>query len=194
MRRLLPFALLALLPGCDAAVSDYVANPWDGTGHFLADTHTYHRNVNRPDATVPNVQRAEGMAATTEPLLPEDGHVWPGPLPPSKTLADLQRETDGIGTGTGLPMSGGMAAPPPTPSMPALKITPAPINQPIPAPKPQSRVYQTPGGPAISSLNGGGLETFTMANGITGTVINNGNGTATLVRSDGVSLVVPMPR
>lgn len=188
MRRLLPFGLLLLLPGCD-----YVGNPLEGFASFIGDTLTFTTNVNRPEANTPNTKRASGVAVATDPLLPEAGHVWPGPLPPTKTLADLQKDTSGLEPDT-TPMNGS-STPPPTmsPNVPALKITPAPLSQPVP-PKPQSRVYQTPTGPAISTVGGNGLETFTASNGMTGTVINNGNGTATLVRSDGVSTVVPMPR
>lgn len=188
MRRLLPFGLLLLLPGCD-----YVGNPLVGFADFISDTLTFHTNPNRPDSDAPNVKRATGVAVVADPLLPEEGHVWPGPLPPTKTLADLQKDTSGLEPDVA-PMRGSSSSPTTvSPNVPALKITPAPLSQPVP-PKPQSRVFQTPTGPAISTIGGNGVETFTSSNGMMGTVINNGNGTATLVRSDGVSTVVPMPR
>lgn len=187
MRRLLPLAALLALAACDS----YVDSPVDGFGNFIGDTLTFSLNPNRPDGDAANMLRVTGQGVTPEPLKPEDGNVWPGDLPPIKTLADLQKEgPTPLGDVPGSPSLPTTRSP----VVPPLSIAPPPASQPTPGPKPQSRVFQTPSGPVVTSIGGNGIETFTSANGMTGTVINNGNGTATLIRADGTSSVVPVPR
>ena len=38
------------------------------------------------------MRHAQGFSAAVDPLLPEPGNVWPGPIPPDKSLNDIQRE------------------------------------------------------------------------------------------------------
>ena len=193
MRRLLPLGLLLLLPACD-----YIGNPLDGIGSFLSDTISFTTKPNQPVGDAPNMVRVRGEAAPDQPLLPEEGNVWPGPLPPAKTMSDLQRDL-GPAPGTGdadaiprpMPRSAPMAPMTPTPTVPPLRVPPPPKNQPMGAAAPTGRVLQTPAGPAITSVGGNGIEMFTMPTGKTGTVINNGNGTATLIGSDGSTVTVP---
>jgi hypothetical protein len=209
MRRLFPLGLLLLLPACN-----YVGSPVDGAGNFLGDTISFRTNPNRPAGDAPNMLRVMGVEAPAEPLLSEPGDVWPGPLPPAKTLSDLQREPNaapavvpGSGDTENIPGSGDAGSIPrpmprgssmgpiaPTQTVPALRMPPPPANQPTGAGSPSTRVIQTPAGPAITSVGGNGIETFTMPSGKTGMVINNGNGTATLVGSDGSTVIAPIPR
>jgi hypothetical protein len=86
MRRLALLGLFALLPGCQ-----FVGNPTEGLGGFLADTHTWHLNANRPPLETDTERLAAGEPVTTEPLQPEKGEVWPGPPAPIPTLQDVQQ-------------------------------------------------------------------------------------------------------
>lgn len=200
MRRLLPLSLLVMLPGCDF-IGNYVGNPFAGFGTFIGNTISFDTNPNRPQGDTPNLRRVRGDEQIADPLTPEPGNVWPGPLPPAKTLSDLQRDSaqplggmDPDPTPRITPPRGSSIPPAPLPRASAPILTPPPANQPLATPRPQSRVFQTPQGPAITNVGGNGIETFTLPNGMTGTVSNNGNGTATLIRSDGVTTVVTVPR
>ncbi len=89
MRRI---ALLGLILSSSFALQGcgVVGNPTDGLGGFIADTHTPFRHPNRPEGDAQNMQRAEGQSVTVDPLLTEPGNVWPGPIPPTTTLSDLE--------------------------------------------------------------------------------------------------------
>lgn len=189
MRRLFPLGLLFLLPACS-----YVGNPFDGFGSFIGDTVTFHTKANQPQGDAPNMLRVTGQEAPSEPLLPEPGNVWPGPLPPARTLSDLAHDPNLMpGTSTMTPLA-------PTPTVPPLRMAPPPPNQPGASASPNQpgasvgRVLQTPSGPAITSIGNNGVETFTMPNGRTGIVVNNGNGTATLNGADGATMIAPIPK
>ena len=90
MRRIALLGLLALLPGCDR----FVANPAAGFPGFIADTHTFHFNANRPPAVTENEKLAEDQPVKIVPLVPEPGEVWPGPPPPIPTMRDVQSLTN----------------------------------------------------------------------------------------------------
>lgn len=191
MPRLAAFLLAGLLPACS-----YVGSPVDGAGSFIGNTVSFKTNPNRPIGDAPNLLRATGQQAESEPLTSDEGNIWPGPLPPSKTLSDLQREASEPISGvevdprTPLPRMGPGA----TPIAPApLPRMPVPANQPTGV-RPTGGVLQTPAGPAMTVMGGNGLRSFTLPNGVSGTVIDNGNGTATLLGTDGSSLIAPLPR
>ena len=57
MRRTALLGLTLLLPACE----NYVGNPLDGFGGFIADTHSFHTNPNRPPGDAPNMLRVEGQ-------------------------------------------------------------------------------------------------------------------------------------
>ncbi len=197
MRRLATIGLVLLLPACNS----YVGNPVDGAGSFLKNTVSLSAGPNRPQGDMPNMQRVTGRPMDIEPLLPESGNVWPGPLPAAKTLADLQREAGAPLGGveadprTPLPRSGSSSSIPmaPAPIAPLPRAT-TPAPQPLTPPRPGAGVLQTPAGPAMTTMNQNGTQTFTLPSGVTGMVINNGNGTATLMGSDGSTLIAPMSR
>jgi hypothetical protein len=195
MRRLVPLGLVLLLPACN-----YVGNPTDGSGTFLKNTLLPYANANRPQGDMPTMQRVTGRPIDAEPLLPEEGNVWPGPLPPAKTLGDLQREAGAPLGGvepdprTPLPRSGSSTPPmAPAPIAPLPRAT-TPAPQPLTPPRPGAGVLQTPSGPAMTTTNQNGTQTFMLPNGVSGMVINNGNGTATLMGNDGSTLIAPMTR
>ena len=188
MRRLmLPLLLAIPLSGC----ATHVGNPADGLGGFLGNAFSWRGNSNRPAIDSPNARRVMGATEEAEPLLPEAGNVWPGPLPPARTMSDLQRDMS-----TPLPPidaprgAGAGAAPAPGPA--GARPTPPPAA--IPAPVPGGRVLQTPQGPASTVIGGNGVETFTLPNGRSGIVMPNANGTLTLIGPDGTSQTIPAPR
>src|SRR5258708_38637304 len=48
---------------------------------------------NTPVTNSVNMSRAKGHGVAVTPLTTEPGDIWPGPLPPPKTLQDLERES-----------------------------------------------------------------------------------------------------
>jgi hypothetical protein len=195
---------LALVPILLAGCSNELGNPTVGAGKFLSDTFALRGGANRPVVESVNGKRVLGADVEVEPLLPESGNVWPGPLPPQRTMSDLQREQEGgrlPPIDSGLPPAGStpaspvltipgssMAPPPPPPSA----IAPSqPSAGAVPAPR--SRVLQTPSGPATTTIGSNGVETYTLPNGRTGIVMPNANGTLTLIGPDGTTTTIPGP-
>ena len=86
MRRIALLGLTCLLAGCQ-----FVGNPFDGFGGFLADTAPLRSNPNLPPGADETVRRAEGQDFSVDPLLPEPGDIWPGPMQPIPTMQDLQQ-------------------------------------------------------------------------------------------------------
>ena len=194
MRR---FALLGLLLAT-AGCAHYADSPFAGFGGFVGDTHTYARNPNLPAGDTDNVRRVLGETATSEPLTPEAGNVWPGPLPPQKTLEDLEKDPNALlkpGDESNLQGPVGSSTPPGS-AQPGLTVPPppAPITQRAPlqsAPRPST--VQTPGGAATLNSTGS-VKTYTDPSGKTGIVVPNGNGTSTLIGPDGTVQTVPSPK
>jgi hypothetical protein len=131
-------ALLAgslALQGCSnfanplSSIGDMVGNPIAGAGNFSGDTVSFKTNPNRPSDDAPNVQRVMGKGYEPEPLLPESGNVWPGPLPPEKTMSDLQKEGPLGGDQTPAPTTAPVVAPRPVP-----RASVAPVAPPAAAP------------------------------------------------------------
>ena len=60
-------------------------------------------NPNAPVTISVNMSRAKGRDVAVTPLTTEPGDIWPGPLPPPKTLQDLERQSQ---TGTQAPAKG----------------------------------------------------------------------------------------
>jgi hypothetical protein len=60
-----------------------------------------------------------------------------------------------------------------------------------PAREPGGQVIQTPGGPAVTTGGGPGYQTTTSPNGGSAIVVPNGNGTSTIIHSDGHIETVP---
>ena len=183
------------LPAVGSFVSDSFSgagtmfgNPTAGMGNFLGDTISFTANPNRPVGDAPNVLRVMGKGYEPEPLLPEPGNVWPGPLPEPKTLSDLQRE----GT-LGSPDPAPAAAPTAAPRASAAPVA-APIGTAPSIPASRGRVLQTPAGPGVTTMGPNGIETIMLPNGQQGTVMQNQNGTANVLMPDGRSFSVPYPR
>ncbi|HUN42134.1 MAG TPA: hypothetical protein VMU81_17745 [Acetobacteraceae bacterium] len=176
-----------------------------------------------PKGDSENLMRAEGTAPAVAPLTPEPGDVWPGPLPPTPTLQDLESQGNivpgieqpvpgsplNMGTtpsqGTALPTLPPQVTPgsstPPTPNQPRLE--PLPPQKPI-APQPPSVAMPSPPAPGQivplergqGTITGGtqGYQTMTLPNGSTAIVVPNGNGTSTVIKSDGSIETIPTPK
>jgi hypothetical protein len=66
-------------------------------------------NPHRPGVDSDNMRRVIGQDAPTAALESEPGDVWPGPLPPTPTLSDMEG-TMGIGSAAQQPNYGTSAA------------------------------------------------------------------------------------
>jgi hypothetical protein len=172
-------------------------------------------NPNFPADASENVRRVMGEQVEAPALTPEPGDIWPGPLPPSPTLQDL--ETQGQQTEPQRPVPGspqyqgqqppnlppppaahGSSTPPPS-NQPGVATLPAPApprptNLTPPAPNPAGQVLPTQQGPAVTNGGTSNYQTTTIPGGGSAIVVPNGNGTSTVIHSDGRIETVPTPR
>jgi hypothetical protein len=174
-------------------------------------------NPNRPVGDSENMLRVLGQEPPVQPLTTEAGDIWPGPLPPSPTMKDLVNAEGMAATQPeqpvpGSPLQRGAPIPSPNPSpgsstppgnaqpgLPTLQPAPplssyaAPPAAP-PARGPGGQVIQTPGGPAVTTGGGPGYQTTTTPGGGQAIVVPNGNGTSTVIHSDGRIETIPTPK
>ena len=167
-------ALLGLLAATACASTDLStgnrrpATEFDGTGFpkYLADTHSFAGNPNRPESDALNVMRVEAIATSVEPLATETGTIWPGPPQPIRSLRDLQMETN--------------PSIAPEPRMPTSRQlgedTPGAAYTPAPKAPPSSPRSSTP-------------TTSTSA-----TVVTNADGTRTIIHPGGRVEFKPAPK
>ncbi len=179
MRRNALLGLACLLGGCQ-----FVGSPFDGFGGFLYDTQTFHSNPNLPPGGDETMRRVENKDVSVEPLLPEPGDVWPGPMQPIPTMQDLQQQNNM----ERLPPPNVPAAPPP-PLFP--ETTPVPHTSAAPA-TPPKMAAQPAGGAAAASPGGDVAGVRSIAG--QGILVPNGNGTSTLISPDGTMKTVPTPQ
>ncbi|MEO8715207.1 MAG: hypothetical protein ABI369_09365 [Acetobacteraceae bacterium] len=194
MRR---FALLGL---CALTLSGCAFHEWDRLP-YVAGTDPY-----APGGDTENMRRALGQPIVVAPLKPDSGNVWPGPLPPTPTLADLQRQESqgqlsplqslpGQPEAPGLPAQRGGLGPlgPLHPVVPNVPPLPGVGASPGVAPR-TGGVVQTPQGPGVTSGGTGAFSTLTLPNGMTGIVVPNGNGTSTVILGNGQVQTIPAPK
>ena len=177
-----------------------------------------------PKGDSENLMRARGDSnVAVAPLNPQPGDVWPGPLPPTPTLQDLEQQGN-LDMGPEQPVPGsplnigtapaqGEAVPsvPPevTPgsSVPPLSnqpsLAPLPPQHPVTAPPPTAALPAVPAPGQVVPLNRGqgvttggtqGYQTMTLPGGGTAIVVPNGNGTSTVIHPDGTVETVPTPK
>jgi len=175
MRRSALLGLTLLLGGCQ-----FAGSPFDGFGGFISDTHTFKSNPNLPVGSDETMRRVEDKDVSIEPLTPEAGDIWPGPMKEIPTMQDLQQQN---------------MQELPAPNVPAV---PPPMlfknEMPGAAGGPTTPIYPTPQGPAVGHANPNGVTTFTAPGGGQGIVVPNGNGTSTLIGPDGSIQTVPTPK
>lgn len=191
MRRIIVLGALLLLSGCN------------GFGGFLNDTFSMQGDPNRPVTTAENVQRANGGQPTSTPIEVQPGNVWPGPIQPLPSLADIAKT---LPEAEGVPV---LPAVPPNPAMPPRSSVPiytAPPSTVAPPPSPSPSAQNAPSlprgttihtshGPEVVSGGTGNFLTLTSPDGqYAGIMVPNGNGTSTIIRPDGSVETVPAPR
>lgn len=190
MWRLALLSLALLLPGCT------------GVGDYLGDTFTYGVSPNAPVGDAENMRRARGQDASVEPLLPEPGDIWPGPVQPMPTLQDLEK--NGFQpTPNGEPYTPDHREPTPRGSStppgnvqpglpPPERSTPPAISSAPPARSPSGRIVNAPSRQGVTSGGTSGYQTLTTPQG-PAVVVPNGNGTSTVIHSDGRVETIPSP-
>lgn len=171
-------------------------------------------NPNQPVGDSENMQRVRGEEPSVATLTTEPGDIWPGPLPPPPTLKDLVGN-EGLTTQPeqpvpGSPLNRGSLAPSPSlnpnvgSSTPPGNVAPG-LATPRPAPplpsyatpatQPSARgpgqIIQTPNGPAVTTGGGPGYQTTTTPGGGQSIIVPNGNGTSTMIHSDGRIETIP---
>jgi hypothetical protein len=205
MRRIALLGLALALSGC-------------GYKTWWNPPFTAGYNPNQPVGDSENLLRVQGQNPEVEPLTTEPGDIWPGPLAPSPTMKDLVTQ-EGESTHPELPVPGsplqrGTVPPYPSPnpssgsstppgpvgpglstpqSAPPLSSYAAPPAAP-PGRSPGGQVIQTPGGPAVTTGGGPGYQTTTTPGGGQAIVVPNGNGTSTVIHSDGRIETIPTPK
>ncbi len=212
--RLAPvLGLAALLSGCAAydSTTSFLNRSASGAfegvaslGEFLPWGST--RPASPGDSLT--VQRVRGVATASQPLLPEEGNVWPAPEAPRATLMNPDQAMRGIPNyptpaalaepgerterrGTGGPFVPAPTAPSPLPPAPQSALPPlAPL--PAAADRPGSPV-QTPRGTIVPSTTVGNTSTFNTPGGPSGTMTRDGN-TTIISRPGEPPQVVQTPR
>jgi hypothetical protein len=205
MRRIALLGLALALSGC--GYKTWWNSPF--TGGF---------SPNQPVGDSENLLRVRGQEPTVDMLTTEPGDIWPGPLPPAPTMKDLVnaegQATHPESPAPGSPLQRGSRAPYPSPNPSSGSSTPPGstgpgLMTPQPAPplssyaappaappgrSPSGQVIQTPGGPAVTTGGGPGYQTTTTPGGGQAIVVPNGNGTSTVIHSDGRIETVPTPK
>jgi hypothetical protein len=90
MRRFALVSLTMMLGGC-------------GYNTWWNPPFTTGTNPNLPVSDSVNMSRVMGYGVAVKPLTTEPGDIWPGPLPPPKTLQDLEQQSP---TGAQAPVKG----------------------------------------------------------------------------------------
>jgi hypothetical protein len=153
MRRIALLSLTTILGGCGY-------NTW-----WNAPFSEGH-NPNVPLTDSVNMRRVLGEGVAVTPLTTEPGDIWPGPLPPPKSLQDLEQQ-QGMAMHSEAPTVG------------------SPLNRagnPLLAPLPNG----TPGAPGTASPDASQPDRRI--------IVPNGNGTSTVIHPDGRIETIPTPK
>ncbi len=157
MRRIALLSLMTTLGGCG---SHTWWNPPFSTG----------TNPNLPVGTGVNMGRVMGDGVAVSPLTTEPGDIWPGPLPPPRTLRDMERAAP-----PGSPPGGRGAAP---------DRAANPLLAPLP--------YGTPGAAAPATVTPRPVPAPAPVD--RRIIVPNGNGTSTVIHPDGRIETIPTPK
>jgi hypothetical protein len=153
MRRIALLSLTTMLSGC-------------GYHTWWNPSFTTGYNPNMPISDSVNMSRVRGQDVAVKPLTTEPGDIWPGPLPPPKSLQDLERQ------------SAGTAAAAPTKGSPLDRA-----GNPLLAPLPNGA-----SGPSASPGTPGQPQADRRI------IVPNGNGTSTVIYPDGRIETIPTPK
>lgn len=210
MRRMASFALLLTLAGC-------------GYPSAMSLPFSTGSNPYAPKGNSETMRRVRGEPISVTPLQSQAGDVWPGPLPPTPTLEDLEKQSNlpplpeqavpgsPLGRGAVPPLNQqpslppgrmrGSSTPPGSvqpglarPSMVPPASPPGAAAASPPAKNPAGQAVQTPSGTGVITGGSQGYQTMTLPNGSSAIVIPNGNGTSSVIRSDGTIETIPTPR
>jgi len=209
MRRFALLCLALMLAGC--GYQTWWNVPFTGGG----------RQPYAPTGDAENLLRAKGEPVEVTPLNPQAGDVWPGPLPPTPTLQELE-QSGALQTGPEQPVPGSplnrgtgqnqeqMPALPPEvthgsstpPGSNQPRLAPLPRQQPMPplpsttmpAPPAPGQVVPLQNGPGVTTGGTQGYQTMTLPGGGSAIVVPNGNGTSTVIKPDGSIETIPTPK
>lgn len=95
MRKAALLGVCVMMSGCagfEKVMSDTISLPGE--------------NPNAPAGSDLNMRRVQGQATKEVPILPQGGNVWPGPPDPLPTLEDVARGRAGRPAGADLPATG----------------------------------------------------------------------------------------
>jgi hypothetical protein len=170
-------------------------------------------NPNLPVNDSDNMRRVMGQDAPTATLESEPGDIWPGPLPPSPTLRDIDTQSNigSAGQQPDYPNSGGRgsaalpapypargsSSPPPPVSADQPAVPTRPLTHAVVPPPPRDaagQIIQTTRGPQVITGGNAGYQTTTTPGGGSAIVVPNGNGTSTVIHGDGRVETVPTPK
>ena len=155
-------------------------------------------NPHRPVGDSDNLRRITGQDAPTAALEAEPGDVWPGPLPPSPTLRDMEGPNGAGSTVFSSPNpargSGAMVPPyqPPATMAPG-SSTPNAFVAPA-ARNPAGQSLPTANGPSVVTGGTAAYKTAITPGGGSAIVVPNGNGTSTVIHPDGHIETIPTPK
>lgn len=130
-----------------------------------------------PEQPVPGSPLSRGTVPQGQGQGETSGQVPPSPPP-------------GMSRGSSTPPGSNQPRLAPLPRQQAVVPQRAPALPPLPAP---GQVVQTPGGPGVTTGGTQGYQTMTMPGGGSGIVVPNGNGTSTIIKSDGTIETIPTP-
>ncbi|MSP03088.1 MAG: hypothetical protein EXR07_18875 [Acetobacteraceae bacterium] len=169
MRRIALLSLMTMLGGC-------------GYNTWSAPPFSTGTNPNLPITNSVNMSRVMGYGVAVTPLTTEPGDIWPGPLPPPRTLRDLERPT---------PMGSQSAAP----------VRGSPLDRagnPLLAPLPYGIPGDPPRGAPTDARRGSYPVPTPAAPSQPQTdrriIVPNGNGTSTVIHPDGRIETIPTPK
>ncbi len=130
---------------------------------------------NTPVTNSVNMSRVKGQDVAVTPLRTEPGDIWPGPLPPPKTLQDLERQSP-------------TSSQAPTPGSP-LERAGNPLLAPLPGGTTGAATGATGGGNATTAQPTPGQPPADRR-----IIVPNGNGTSTVIYPDGRIETIPTPK
>lgn len=157
MRRIALLSLTTMLCGCGY-------NTWRDAP-FSTGT-----NPNLPVADSENMRRVMGQGVAVKPLTTEPGDIWPGPLPPPRSLQDLQLQS-------------------PAGFIPEAPVKGSPLDRAV-----NPLLAPLPNGAAGGGAAGGAAGQSPAPSPDRRIIVPNGNGTSTVIYPDGRIETIPTPK